>query len=138
MLVAGFADHRGVISRIAEHDHIRRRRKRQAANHLRRSLRRGAMFDAVLLAILFGVVRYLKRNPISRRCYQQAKSEAMTFFANDLLLAVPATFLWTSLPVSGAVCILCLLASLADQRRINQKQKLGAIPTSAVACAAAH
>ena len=77
------------------------------------------MPDPLLLAILFGVVRNLKRKPITRRRDQQAEGEAVATSLGVLALAVTPIFLGALFSVARAVSVLRLLARLAAQCGID-------------------
>ncbi len=82
------------------------------------------MFDAVLGAVLLRVVRDLEGDPDARGRDQQAKGEAVAFLENDLLLVVATVLDRPPRAVACAVGVLGLLSRLADQRGIDQEQKL--------------
>ena len=56
-----------VVGRVAQHHHLGPRRQRQVADQLRRRLGRRPMRDPLLLTILLGVMRNLKRDAEARR-----------------------------------------------------------------------
>jgi len=75
-------------------------------------------------AMLFRVMRNLKRNPQARGRNQEAKGEAVALLVHDPLLSITEIFRTTAAVV--VVCaegVLGLLASLTDERRVDQEDE---------------
>ena len=82
------------------------------------------MLESHLGTVLFGIVRNLPGDAVSRRGDQQAERKAVTLLASDFLLVVATSFLGTSFAVAGAVSVLRLAAALARKRGVDNIEKL--------------
>jgi hypothetical protein len=116
-------DDLGVVGRIPQHDHLGFLGERQFAYQIGRGFGRGAMHQTFLAAVLARPIRTHVRNPEARRGNEQSHREAVTALLGMFLLAVATSLLRPPLPIPRAVGIFGLLASLADQRGIDNEHE---------------
>ena len=119
-----FAHDVRIVGRIAQHNHVGVFGQRQAANQISGRFGGGSMLDSLLGTVLFGVVRDLPWDAISRRRNQQAEGKAVASLDSDFLLVVAASFFGASFSVAGAVGVLRFTSALAGKRGVDDVEEL--------------
>lgn len=78
-----------VVRRVSQHYNVGASVQWQRSNHSHHRFGRGHVFEPLLLAILFRVMRNLKRSAISRWRDQQAECETVHVLSTHFSVVVP-------------------------------------------------